>query len=136
MMTPVLSLEGGLDAGGGEPGVSGEPNLSSASTTTPPPEVGARVIRAARHADEQILSVSDQGNGIPEEVREKVFNLYFSTKQRGSGIGLAMAFRVVQLHGGTIEFTSETGKGTTFWFRFPAYENSRDSVAEGAVGTG
>jgi PAS domain S-box-containing protein len=97
---------------------------------------GTLSIRAARHADEQILSVSDQGNGIPEEVREKVFNLYFSTKQRGSGIGLAMAFRVVQLHGGTIEFTSETGKGTTFWFRFPAYENSRDSVAEGAVGTG
>jgi len=45
--------------------------------------------------------------------------LYFSTKQKGSGIGLAMTFRVVQLHGGTIDFSSEPGKGTTFELRFP-----------------
>jgi PAS domain S-box-containing protein len=70
------------------------------------------------------LSVSDQGPGIPAEVRDKIFNLYFSTKGKGSGIGLAVTFRVVQLHGGTIEFSSEPGDGTTFLMRFPAIEGT------------
>jgi len=48
-----------------------------------------------------------------------VFQLYFTTKETGSGIGLATTFRVVQLHNGTIDFTSEPGKGTTFRMRFP-----------------
>jgi hypothetical protein len=66
-----------------------------------------------------VVSFSDSGPGIPEEYRERIFQLYFSTKSKGSGIGLAMAFRVAQLHGGRIEFTSETGKGTTFLFLLP-----------------
>ncbi len=94
---------------------------------------GRLVIRVSGAGDEQVLSVSDQGMGIPSEVRDKVFNLYFSTKQKGSGIGLAMTFRVVQLHGGTIDFTSEPGKGTTFWFRFPALERA-STAAERAAG--
>ena len=69
-----------------------------------------------------MIGVSDQGGGIPPELRDKIFNLYFTTKSKGSGIGLAMTFRVVQLHNGTIDFTSETGVGTTFWLRFPALE--------------
>jgi len=59
------------------------------------------------------------GPGIPPALREKIFRLYFTTKQRGSGIGLAMAFRTVQLHDGTIDFTSEPGKGTAFFIRLP-----------------
>lgn len=66
-----------------------------------------------------IVSFSDSGPGIPQESRDRIFQLYFSTKKKGSGIGLAMAFRVTQLHGGKIEFTSETGKGTTFLFLLP-----------------
>ena len=57
---------------------------------------------------------------VPVEIRDKIFNLYYSTKGKGSGIGLAMTFRVVQLHNGTIDFTSEIGQGTTFRLRFPA----------------
>lgn len=67
------------------------------------------------------LSVADQGGGIPAEVQEKIYNLYFSTKGKGSGIGLAMTFRVIQLHGGTIDFATEQGKGTTFHLRFPRF---------------
>jgi signal transduction histidine kinase len=52
--------------------------------------------------------------GIPPESREKVFNLYYTTKENGSGIGLATVFKVVQLHNGEIEIDSEVGKGTTF----------------------
>jgi PAS domain S-box-containing protein len=66
-----------------------------------------------------IVSFSDSGPGIAAENRGQIFQLYFSTKKKGSGIGLAMAFRVVQLHGGRIEFTSEQGKGTTFLFLLP-----------------
>ena len=65
------------------------------------------------------IRVSDTGPGIPPELREKIFRLYFTTKQQGSGIGLAMTFRIVQLHDGTIDFTSEPGKGTTFSIRLP-----------------
>ncbi len=59
------------------------------------------------------------GPGTSRELRDKVFQLYFTTKSTGSGIGLAMTFRAVQLHNGTIEFTSENGRGTTFRLQFP-----------------
>ena len=65
------------------------------------------------------MRISDSGEGISEDLRDKIFRLYFSTKQQGSGIGLAMTFRIVQLHDGTIDFTSEPGKGTTFLIRLP-----------------
>ena len=68
------------------------------------------------------IRVADTGAGIPAELRDKIFRLYFSTKEKGSGIGLAMAFRIVQLHDGTIDFTSEPGKGTTFLIRLPVAE--------------
>jgi signal transduction histidine kinase len=69
--------------------------------------------------DDAEIRISDTGCGIPPEVKDKIFGLYFTTKQGGSGIGLAMTFRIVQLHDGTIEFTSEPGKGTTFIVRIP-----------------
>ncbi len=65
------------------------------------------------------IRISDTGVGIPPDLRDKIFRLYFTTKKEGSGIGLAMTFRIVQLHDGTIEFTSEPGKGTTFSIRLP-----------------
>jgi hypothetical protein len=65
------------------------------------------------------IRVADTGPGIPSELREKIFRLYFTTRKEGSGIGLAMTFRIVQLHDGTIDFTSEPGKGTTFLIRLP-----------------
>lgn len=65
------------------------------------------------------LSVTDEGEGIPDEIRPKIFNLYFTTKKDGSGIGLAMTYRIVQLHNGQIDVESEIGKGTTFTIRIP-----------------
>jgi signal transduction histidine kinase len=65
------------------------------------------------------IRISDTGQGIPPELREKIFRLYYTTKKEGSGIGLAMTFRIVQLHDGTIDFTSEPGKGSTFFIRLP-----------------
>jgi len=80
---------------------------------------GRLTIEVERRPEVLLLSVADEGPGIPPEIRDRVFNLYFTTKGRGSGIGLAMTWRVVELHHATIDFTSEMGKGTTFRFRFP-----------------
>ena len=75
---------------------------------------------AEKTDDKLILEVSDTGPGIPPELRDKVFQLYFTTKLGGSGIGLAMTYRAVQLHNGTISFDSEADRGTTFRLEFPA----------------
>ena len=81
---------------------------------------GNLVVGVARVGDAVDLTVADDGPGIPPNLRDKVFQLYFTTKPSGSGIGLAMTYRTVQLHNGTIDFTSEDGRGTTFRLQFPA----------------
>jgi signal transduction histidine kinase/HAMP domain-containing protein len=65
------------------------------------------------------MEISDQGVGIPPECQDKVFSLYFTTKPGGTGVGLAMTYRILQLHNGAIEFTSEVNQGTTFRIRLP-----------------
>ena len=78
-------------------------------------------LRFEAHIVEDALEIriSDSGKGISPDLREKIFRLYFTTRKEGSGIGLAMTFRIMQLHDGTIDFTSEPGKGTTFFIRLP-----------------
>jgi signal transduction histidine kinase len=73
---------------------------------------------AMPHAIE--LEISDSGVGISPDAQKRIFSLFFTTKPGGTGIGLAMAFRVVQLHNGTIDFTSEVNRGTTFRITLPA----------------
>jgi len=66
-----------------------------------------------------VLRVADQGPGIPDDVREKIFDLYFTTKSGGSGIGLAMTYRILQLHHGSVEVQSKSGQGAEFLLRIP-----------------
>jgi PAS domain S-box-containing protein len=66
-----------------------------------------------------VLRVSDEGPGIPEEIREKIFDLYFTTKSEGTGIGLAMTYRILQFHHGSVEVQSITGSGAEFLLRIP-----------------
>jgi signal transduction histidine kinase len=80
---------------------------------------GTLRIESSVRDDQAEIRISDTGPGIPEETREKIFRLYFTTKKGGSGIGLAMTYRIVQLHDGTVDFTSEPDKGTTFLLRLP-----------------
>ena len=76
---------------------------------------GGELHVVARRDDEAAtIEVRDQGNGIPPEIRDKVFNLYFTTKKAGSGIGLAMSYRVLQLHNGSLDFVTEMGQGHDF----------------------
>lgn len=80
---------------------------------------GNLIVKVVLQGDQCLLTIQDEGPGIADASKSKVFQLYFTTKEKGSGIGLAMTFRAVQLHNGTIDFTSETGKGTLFRLRFP-----------------
>jgi signal transduction histidine kinase len=66
-----------------------------------------------------ILRIADEGTGIAEEIREKIFDLYFTTKSGGSGIGLAMTYRILQLHHGGVEVQSREVRGTEFRLCIP-----------------
>ena len=72
-----------------------------------------------RAGDFAVLDVSDSGRGIAPEDQKKIFQLFFTTRPGGTGIGLANTFRFVQLHNGRIEFESEAGRGTTFRIQLP-----------------
>jgi signal transduction histidine kinase len=88
------------------------------------PEGGTLHVTTRREGDGAVAIVRDEGPGIPAEIRDKIYNLYFTTKKGGSGIGLPMSYRVVQLHNGSLEFDSMDGNGATFYLRFPIAESS------------
>jgi two-component system, NtrC family, nitrogen regulation sensor histidine kinase NtrY len=66
-----------------------------------------------------VLEIKDNGRGIPEGLKEKIFVPNFSTKSEGSGLGLAIAKRGVETAGGEIWFDTKLGMGTSFYLRFP-----------------
>ena len=79
------------------------------------PNGGTLRINCSKARDRRVaVRISDTGVGIRPEHLEKIFNLYFTTKERGSGIGLSMVYRTVQMHDGEIEVQSTPGAGTTF----------------------
>ena len=77
---------------------------------------------SSRQGRQAVIGISDNGPGIAPDQRDKIFQLYYTTKSKGSGIGLAIAFRVAQLHSGKIEFSSNPRQGTTFMFLLPLSE--------------
>ncbi len=83
------------------------------------PGGGQLRLMLTRRGEMAEISVGDTGKGIPPEHRQKIFQLFFTTRPGGSGIGLASTFRIVQLLNGSIDFTTEVGKGTTFRIELP-----------------
>lgn len=84
------------------------------------PEGGPLKVATARGPDGSArIMIIDRGVGIAKDDQERIFNLYYTTKKGGTGIGLAQAFRAVQLHGGEIRFNSEVGVGTAFEIILP-----------------
>ncbi len=83
------------------------------------PQGGILTITARREENTLVAEVCDRGGGIPAELHDKVFELYFTTKKEGSGIGLAQTYQIMQWHYGSVDFVSTSGEGTTFIFRLP-----------------
>ncbi len=83
------------------------------------PEGGTLTLRAFASGQAAVLEVQDTGAGISPEIRDKIFNLYFTTKKTGSGIGLALTYRAMQLHHGALDLDTQARQGTTFRFMLP-----------------
>lgn len=100
-------------------------------------------LRLILHRDHQFAAVEviDEGEGIAPEVLPRIFELYFTTKPRGSGIGLAMTYRILQMHGGALDVRSNANpraldRGTTFTLRLPTTGSgaeTRKATAAGAA---
>jgi signal transduction histidine kinase len=105
------------------------------------PEGGALRVKMWREHQLAVVEVIDEGIGIPAEVLPRIFELYFTTKVKGSGIGLAMTYRILQLHGGAMDVRSNADphspeRGSVFTFKLPiaagAGSEGRKVVASGA----
>ena len=82
---------------------------------------GGKLIASVHRIESQVeLTISDTGIGISQESLGKIFEPYFSTKQSGFGLGLAVTKKIIEDHHGSIDVQSETNRGTTFTLRFPA----------------
>ena len=99
------------------------------------PEGGRLRLSLAREDNHVCLGVSDTGHGMPEEIRSKVFNPFFTTKDfgKGTGLGLTVVKGIIEEHGGTIAVESVVDKGTTFWIRLPI--DRTESVATSSTPT-
>ena len=82
------------------------------------PEGGRLTLRTYVEDGRVAAEVSDTGKGIPEEIREKIFDPFFSTRHEGVGLGLSITYRIIREHGGDINVRCEEGKGTTFKILF------------------
>src|SRR5437762_1125179 len=102
----------------------------------------ARAPVAGGETDAVILEVSDTGKGIPPEVEKRLFDPFFSTKETGTGLGLPIAARIVERHGGTLQYQTRPGHGTTFVVVLPREINdtakhaNRDANSQSAGGCG
>jgi signal transduction histidine kinase len=83
---------------------------------------GTLTLRTRVRGGEASVEVQDTGTGIPEEIRDRVFDPFFTTREdgEGTGLGLAVSHSIVAAHRGTIEVESKVGRGTTFRVRFAA----------------
>jgi signal transduction histidine kinase len=91
------------------------------------PQGGPLTISAHRDRNLVIAEISDRGVGIAQQMHDKVFELYFTTKKDGNGIGLAQTYQILDWHHGSVEFESTEGEGTTFRFRIPLADSSLES---------
>jgi signal transduction histidine kinase len=94
--------------------------LNAVQAMSEPPASGNELILSVSTGEnEAIIDVIDTGKGMPAEVLASIFDAYYSMKKGGTGLGLAMAQRIVNEHGGTITVSSEVGKGSDFRVHLP-----------------
>lgn len=83
------------------------------------PDGGDLSIRTAFRDGSVVISVKDSGQGIPENIRDNIFDLYFTTKESGGGIGLAISRKIIEAHEGKLFFETQNGVGTVFYIELP-----------------
>jgi len=83
---------------------------------------GELLIRTERRKKEAVIQISDTGSGIAEDKLPKIFDVYYSSRPQGSGLGLPTAQKIVEAHKGTISVDSEPGKGTSFTIQLPLHK--------------
>ena len=97
------------------------------------PDGGQLTVSARREDDMVVTEIRDQGGGIPADAQEKIFELYFTTKKEGTGIGLAQTYQILQWHYGSVDFESVEGEGTTFRLRLPLVQSRSNALQETAT---
>jgi two-component system, sporulation sensor kinase E len=91
------------------------------------PEGGNILIITNKRGENQIhISVQDEGMGIPKEIIKKLGEPFYTTKERGTGLGLMVSYKIIEEHRGTIEIESEEGKGTIFHITLPLVHGGRN----------
>jgi signal transduction histidine kinase/PAS domain-containing protein len=133
-IVPVIETEAGkhgvkvvIDVSAGTPNVNGDAsmlrqaflNLAINASQAMPSGGTLRLVAASASRNRVEVRVEDTGIGIKPEHLGRIFDLYFTTKERGTGIGLSMVYRIIQLHDGEIEVQSMPGRGTTFRVLLP-----------------
>jgi signal transduction histidine kinase len=93
--------------------------LKNAFQAIPEDRKGMVSIRVEQKQDTLRIALTDNGSGISESERGKIFVPYFTTKGTGTGLGLAMVKQIIENHRGSIDFRSTPGKGTTFIIYLP-----------------
>jgi PAS domain S-box-containing protein len=108
-------------------------NLLKNAIQASPAGSGPITVSASPDGRQVRLVVSDQGQGMPPDVIEKAFDLYYTTKKEGSGVGLALVQQTVDMHGGRIDIDSAVGVGTTFTIHLPAFTGELLSLPPGGA---
>ena len=98
------------------------------------PQGGTLSVAATREEEIVTTEIQDQGGGIPADIQDKIFELYFTTKKGGSGIGLAQTYQIMQWHYGALDFESVMGQGTKFRLRLPLAEVRGETVSGNGEG--
>ncbi|GFK93612.1 Sporulation kinase E [Fundidesulfovibrio magnetotacticus] len=126
-------IEATVDAAPGLPLAKGDPELVKQciinmvkNSVEAMPEGGTLVLRCYGRADRVVIELEDSGRGIPPENLDQVFNPFFSTKDQGAGLGLAMTKKILDEIGGAVELESEVGKGTVVRLVLPPVTAAED----------
>jgi two-component system, NtrC family, nitrogen regulation sensor histidine kinase NtrY len=93
--------------------------LQNAIEAIPEEREGSVIVSLTREGEHALITVADNGKGIPEEIRESIFNPYFTTKGSGTGLGLAMTKKIIEFWKGKIWFETTEGEGTRFYIQLP-----------------
>jgi signal transduction histidine kinase len=96
--------------------------MKNAEQAMPDDRSGSILLRLSADAQNIRIEIEDNGKGIPESIRERIFHPKFTTKSTGMGLGLALVKNIIESSDGTIQFESEVGKGTKFIIELPVYK--------------